>query len=57
VNWALFAVAFYVMLGSLAYISLIGKPRQAVTPSMAIIVVTVNSAFAVLMTLAGLRLS
>ena len=55
-NWALFAVAGYTALASLAYITLIGKPREPVTPGMAVIVTGYNAGLVVLLVLAGLRL-
>ena len=48
-NWALGVIAVYCVLSGFFYISMIGKPREPITPAMAVIAnATVLSIAAVL---------
>lgn len=56
-NWALYALAAVVALGSLMTINSIGKPRKPMEADTAAFVVLINAAVVVLAILAAMRLS
>jgi hypothetical protein len=57
VNWALYALAAFLILGALSGVLIIGKPRKPMTPGAAAWVLVLNAGWAVELVIAARRLS